>query len=174
MTAFSFSRRVLKTWSFRSIALVRLVGGDGEDVEIVDVLELGSFGLSGSGHAGELGVEAEVVLDGDGGVGLGLGFDLAVFLRFHGLMESVGPTAAGHFAAGVFVDDDDLVVLDDVFDVFFVETVGFEKLGDDVHLLALFVELDGDFFLHLSCECRRRVELGIDVGVGAGEVGEDE
>jgi len=42
------------------------VGGNLEDLEVVDVRELGGLGLGGTGHAGELLVEAEVVLDRDG------------------------------------------------------------------------------------------------------------
>ena len=136
MTALNFSRRVLKTWSFSSTRS-SAVGRDREDVEAVDVVELGGFGFGGSGHAGEFLVEAEVVLDRDGGEGLSLLLDGHAFLGFHGLVEAIGPAAAGHFAAGVVIDDDDLAVLDHVLDVFLVDAVGLQELGDVVDLLAL-------------------------------------
>ena len=104
------------------------VGGDDDDVELVDAVELGGFGFRGAGHARELLVEAEVVLEGNGGEGLVFLADLHAFLGFDGLVEAIGPAAAGHEATGELVDDDDLAVLDDVLDVSLVERVG---LGGD-------------------------------------------
>ena len=92
----------------------RPIGRDDGDIEIVDLLELGRFGFRRTGHAGELLVHAEVVLEGDGGEGLVLALDLDVFLGFDGLVQTVAPAAAGHQAAGEFVDDDHLAVFDDV------------------------------------------------------------
>ncbi len=105
------------------------VGGDDDDVELVDLVELGGFSLGGAGHAGELLVHAEVVLEGDGGERLVFLADGDAFLGFDRLVEAVGPAAAGHQAAGELVDDDDLAVFDDVLDVALVEVV----------------RLDGDF-----------------------------
>ena len=121
---------------------VRPVGRDGQHVEPIDVVELGGFGFGGAGHAREFLIEAEVVLDGDGGEGLGFLLDGDAFLGLDRLVESVRPAAAGHFAAGVFIDDDDLVVLDDVLDVLFEDAVGLEELGDVVDLLGLRVHAD--------------------------------
>ena len=89
----------------------RPVGGDDGDVQLVDLLELRRFGFRRTGHAGQLLVHAEVVLEGDGGEGLVLALDLDAFLGFDGLVQAVAPAAAGHQAAGEFVDDDDLAVL---------------------------------------------------------------
>src|SRR5690606_41354816 len=47
---------------------------------LVDVAELLRLGGGGAGHARQLGVEAEVVLDGDRGQRLVLGLDLGAFL----------------------------------------------------------------------------------------------
>jgi len=44
---------------------VLLVGGDHQHVEAVDLVELLGLGVGGAGHAAQLGVEAEVVLEGD-------------------------------------------------------------------------------------------------------------
>ena len=114
-------------------ALHLAVGGDDDDVEFVDLVELGGFGFSGAGHAAEFFVHAEVVLEGDGGEGLVFLADGDAFLGFDGLMEAVGPAAAGHEAAGELVDDDDLALFDDVLDVALVEIVGFDG-GFDVVL----------------------------------------
>ena len=48
----------------------------------------------------ELLVEAEVVLEGDGGEGLVFLADVDAFFGFDGLVQAIGPAAAGHEAAG--------------------------------------------------------------------------
>jgi hypothetical protein len=53
----------------------RLVGRDLDHAELVDLEELVGLGGGGAGHAGELFVEAEVVLEGDRGEGHVLGLD---------------------------------------------------------------------------------------------------
>ena len=106
-------------------------GGDG-DVELVDLGELVGLGLRGARHARELGVHAEVVLEGDGGQGLVLALDAHPFLGLHRLMEAVGPAPARHEAPGELVDDDDLPVLDHVVDVAAVEGVRAQGLLDVV------------------------------------------
>ena len=89
-------------------------------------------------------------------------------------MESVGPAAARHDAAGVFIDDHDLALGDDVFDVFFVEGVGAEELGDGVDFLGdlgvVVLGLGLDLFLLLGGEIGAAFEFA-ELG---GEVGEDE
>jgi hypothetical protein len=74
------------------------VGGNRQHIELIDIMELGGFGFRGAGHAREFFVKAEVVLDGDGRVGLGFLFDGDVLLGFDRLVEAVGPAAAGHLA----------------------------------------------------------------------------
>ena len=84
----------------------RPVGGNHDHVEVVDLLEFRRFGFRRTGHAGQLLVHAEIVLEGDGGERLVLALDLDAFLGFDGLVQAVGPAAAGHQAAGELVDDD--------------------------------------------------------------------
>src|SRR5690606_40504594 len=92
----------------------RDVGGNGDDVEAVDVAELLGLGGRGAGHTGQLGVEPEVVLEGNGGQRLVLGLDLDLFLGLERLVQTFRVAAAGHHASGELVDDDDFVVADDV------------------------------------------------------------
>jgi hypothetical protein len=99
----------------------RLVGRDDHDAELVDLVELLGLGLGGAGHARQLLVHAEVVLEGDGRRGLVLLLDVDVLLGLDGLVQAVGPAASRHLAAGVLVDDDHLAVLDDVGDVALVQ-----------------------------------------------------
>ena len=80
-------------------------------------MELGRFGFGRAGHAGELLVKPEIILNRDRGERLRFAFDLDAFLGFDRLVQAVAPAAARHLAAGVFVDDDDLVFLDDVLHV---------------------------------------------------------
>ncbi len=112
------------------------VGRDDDDVEVVDLRELLGLGVGGAGHAGELLVLAEVVLEGDGRQRLVLALDLhlgmraVVLLGLDRLVQPVAPAAAGHQAAGELVDDDDLAVLDHVVDVALEDHVGAKRLVD--------------------------------------------
>ena len=108
------------------------VGRHREDVELVDLGELGGFGLGRPGHAGQLLVLAEVVLEGDRGQGLVLALDLDLFLGLHRLVQPVAPAPAGHEAPGELVDDHHLAVLDHVVDVALEEAVGAQRLVDVV------------------------------------------
>ena len=94
-----------------------LVGGDADDVQAVNLAELVGLGGSRTGHAGQLFVHAEVVLEGDGCQRLALGGDGDVLLRLDGLMQTIVEAAAVHQAAGVLVNDNDLAVLDDVVNI---------------------------------------------------------
>ena len=67
----------------------RFVGGDAHHAKFVDLMELGGFGVSGTGHSGEALVQLEEVLDGDGGHRLRLFLDRDAFLRFHCLMQAI-------------------------------------------------------------------------------------
>ena len=104
-----------------------------EHVELVDVEELVGLGGGRAGHAGQLLVQAEVVLEGDGGQRLVLGLDLDVLLGLQRLVQAVGIAPALHHAAGELVDDDDLAAFDDVVAVAQEQLVGLERLVGVVH-----------------------------------------
>src|SRR5947209_6799 len=103
-----------------------------DDFEVVDLLELRGFGIRGAGHAGELVVHPEEVLERDRGERLVLRLDLHPLLRLDGLVETVASAASRHEAAGELVDDDDLPVLDEVLDVAPVQRVSAQALLDAV------------------------------------------
>ncbi len=104
----------------------RPVGRDGHHAELVGLVELGRLGLSGTGHAAELLVEAEVVLQRDRGQGLVLGLDLHPLLGLDGLVHALVVAAAGQHAAGELVHDHDFTVADDVVLVLVEQLLGLE------------------------------------------------
>ena len=125
---------------------------DLDDVEVVDLDELLLLRLRGAGHAAELLVEAEVVLEGDRRHRLVLFLDADAFLRLDGLVQALAPAAALHDAAGELVDDLDLVVLDHVVDVGLVERLRLQRLHemvDELRVLRRVEVLDAQCTLDL-------------------------
>ena len=116
-------------------AAASAVGGNADDVELVDLPEFAGLGHGRAGHAADLLVELEEVLQRDRGQRLVLFLDLHAFLGFDGLVQAVAPLAAFHQAAGELVDDDDLAVLHDVVHVALVEVMGLERVVDQVRPL---------------------------------------
>ncbi len=113
-------------------ALDRLVGRDDHHVQAIDLTELEGFSIGGPGHAGELVVEAEIVLEGGGGQGLALGLDPHPFLGLDGLVQPLAPAATGHGTAGVLIHDDDLTTLNNVVHVLLEQVMGPECRMDVV------------------------------------------
>ncbi len=114
----------------------RLVRRDHRHVELVGARELLRLGLGRAGHAGELVVEPEQVLEGDGGHRATLFLNRHVFLGLDGLVQAVAPAAPGQHAAGELVDDQHLAVLaDHVVLVALVQRVRTQELVGDVQRL---------------------------------------
>ena len=111
----------------------RHVGRDVDDLQLVDLLELAGLGHRRAGHAGQLGIQAEVVLEGDRGERLVLLLNLHALLRFQRLVQALRVAAALHHPAGELVDDDDLVVLDDVVGVAAEQLVRAQRLIGVMH-----------------------------------------
>ena len=111
----------------------RLVGRHFDHVEAVDVHELVRLGGGGAGHAGELVVEAEIVLKSDRGERLVFRLDFGVLFRFERLVQAVGVAPSFHHAAGELVDDDHLAVLDDVVLVALEQLVGAKRVVQVMH-----------------------------------------
>ena len=120
--------------------------------ELVDLHELGRLGQRRAGHAGELVVEAEVVLVGDRGERLVLLRRTAALLRLDRLVQALGPAAALEDAAGELVDDLDLAVDHRVVDVALVERLGLQRLDqvvDEVAVLGAVEVVDAEELLGL-------------------------
>ena len=95
----------------------RLVRRDNHHRQTVDLVEFERFGIGCTGHAGQLVVQTEVVLEGGRGQGLAFSLDVQGFLGFDRLVQAFRQTATRHGTTGVFVDQYDLAVLHDVFNV---------------------------------------------------------
>ena len=119
----------------------RLVGRHLDHVQVVDRLEFLFLGLRRAGHAGQLVVHAEEVLEGDGGQRHRFLLDLDAFLRLDGLVQALAVAATLHEAAGELVDDDDFAaVADDVVLVALVEGMcaqGVVQVGQHLEVLGL-------------------------------------
>jgi hypothetical protein len=104
----------------------RAIGRNDDDFEPVNLVEFRGFGFRRAGHAGQLLIHAEIILERDGGERLILALDLHVLLGFDRLVQAVGPAPARHQAAGEFVDDQHFAVFDHVLDVFLIKRVRFD------------------------------------------------
>ena len=162
----------------------RLVGRHLEHFEIVDVEELVRLGQRRAGHAGELLVHAEVVLERDRGERLVLRLDRLVLLGLQRLVQPFRIAPARHHAAGELVDDHDLAVAHDVVLVALEQLVRAQRLidvvdGRDVlHVVervALEQTVGAQHLLHLlhaGFGQRHRALLLVDLVVGLFQLGD--
>ena len=118
------------------------VGGDDLDGQLVDLAELGVLGECRTGHTGELVIQAEVVLQGDGGQRLVLLAHEHALFGLDGLMQALGVAAAFHDATGELVDDLDLAVGDHVLLVAMEHVLSLQRLLQVVDQLARKVGID--------------------------------
>ena len=155
---------------------------DDGDVQLVDLPEFARFGFCGTGHARQFAVHAEVVLQGNRGVGLGGGLNGDVFFGLYGLVQPVGIPAAFHDAAGLLVHNLDFAVHQNVLLVLFKQGVRLQELAHGVHALAfdaVFAEQGGlvvgfvcGGFLGFFYGCQRRGDVGHHKEVRIGPLGQ--
>ena len=150
------------------------VGGYLHHIELVDVPELTGLGDSGTRHARQLVVHAEVVLKGDGGEGLGGGFHLHVLLGLNGLVQTVAPAAAFHDTARLLVDNLHLIVYHHILVVLVEHGVGLEQLLQSVHTLALYGIVGHQLVFLLQALLIAQTGLGLQFGEQGGDVGQHE
>ncbi|OAV68117.1 hypothetical protein Barb4_02199 [Bacteroidales bacterium Barb4] len=113
------------------------VGRDYDHVQLVDVPKFAGFRLRRTGHAGQLVIHAEIVLQGNRGKGLRSRFHLHPLLRLDGLMQTVRIAATLHDAPRLFVHNHHLVVHHHIFIILLKQSIGFQQLVDGMHPLAL-------------------------------------
>ena len=90
---------------------------DHNNFETVNRLKLECFRVSGTGHAGQVVVEAEIVLESYRRDRLVLLLDRDTFFRFYRLVQAVTPATARHRAPGKLIDNNDFAVVNDVIDI---------------------------------------------------------
>ena len=95
----------------------RLIGRYNNNRQIVNLLELLLLCFSSTGHAGELFVHTEVVLEGNSCQSLAFAFYLYAFLSFDCLVQAFGEATAEHQTAGELIDDDNLAIFNHVITV---------------------------------------------------------
>ena len=115
----------------------RHVGRDLDDRQLVDLHELGRLGEGGAGHARELVVHPEVVLQRDRRQRLVLLLDADALLGLDRLVQALGPAPALEDPAGVLVDDLDLAVDHRVVVVALVQRLGLQRLDQVVDEMAV-------------------------------------
>ena len=81
--------------SGKLVALHPLVRRDGDHFELVDLPEFAGLGHGRAGHAADLVVELEEVLQRDRGQGLRLFLDANSFLGLDGLVQAIAPLRPG-------------------------------------------------------------------------------
>ena len=107
--------------------LHRLVCRNDNNIELVNLVELGRLCLRRTSHAGELLIQAEIILERDRRQRLVFAADVHAFLRFNGLMQPIRPASTWHQASGELVDDDDFAVFHYVLHVAPVESVRLDR-----------------------------------------------
>ena len=95
--------------------------------------ELTGLAERSAGHARELVVQPEVVLQRDGRERLVLGLDAHALFGFDRLVETLAPAPTLEDAAGELVDDLHLALGDDVVLVAVEQLLGAQRLGELVH-----------------------------------------
>ena len=106
------------------------IGRDGGHLEPVDFREFASLGHRRAGHAGQLVIEPEIILERDRGNRLVLGLDLDTLARLDGLMKPFREAPPLHCPAGEFIDDHHLAALDHVMGVALEQLVRPQRLVD--------------------------------------------
>ena len=86
-------------------------------------------------------IHPKVVLQGNGGISLGGGFNLYVFFGFNGLVEPIGIPTSLHDPTCLFVNNFYLVVHHHVFHILFEKGIGFQQLIHTVNTFTLDVKI---------------------------------
>ena len=106
------------------------VGWHFDNAEAVNRAEFFGLGDGRPRHAGELIIQAEIVLIGDRGKGDVFRLDRQALFGLNRLMQAIREAPARHHAAREFVDQDNLTIAHDVFFVFGKEFMRAQTLVD--------------------------------------------
>ena len=101
--------------------------------QTVNFLELVGFGVCCTGHATQLAVQTEVVLEGDGSHGLVFSLNGHTFFGFDRLVQAIAPAAARHETACELVHNDNLTLLHHIVLIAVVDVIGPQGCREVVH-----------------------------------------
>ena len=107
-----------------------LVGWNNNHVQAVDLAKFKRLGVRGTGHAGELVVKTEIILESGGCQGLTLCLNANTFLGFNRLVQTFTPATARHGTTCVLVNDHHLIALDNVIHVLLEQMMSSEGRVD--------------------------------------------
>ena len=139
------------------------MSGDDHHFQAIDLLELVGFGICRTGHAGQLVVHAEIILEGNGSHRLVLFLYLHAFFGFHRLVQAVRPATPGHGSAGKLVYDNNLAIVDDVFHVDVEQVMGTQGRGQVMHQFDVARVVKTLAFLEQTCLAKQLLNLGVTV-----------
>ena len=121
------------------------VGGNLHNIQFVDIPKLASLCYCRTSHTRQLVIHAEIVLQGNGGIGLCGILHLYMLFGFHSLMQAVAPSSAFHDTASLLIHYLHLSILNDIVIIEVEHGVSLEELLDGVHTFTL----DGVVIVHL-------------------------
>ncbi len=101
----------------------RAISGYDDDLEVIDFMKFLSFGISSTGHSGYFLEEFEEVLVGDGGDSNGFLLDGDTFFSLDRLVEAFCKALARRETSGVFIDENDFLVDDEVLAIAMIEVL---------------------------------------------------
>ena len=93
------------------VAHHRLIGRDFDGIELINLLEFLALRHCRAGHTGELFIQAEIILEGDGRKRLVLRLNLHALLGLDRLVQALAIAAAEHDAAGELIHNEHLPIL---------------------------------------------------------------
>jgi len=128
----------------------RFVGGYNQYLKLVYLVEFLSFGDCSTGHAGQFGVQTEVILERYGGHSKALSLYLNALFGLYGLMQSLRVATPEHESAGEIVDYHHLAIFYHIVAVFSEDDVclecGFHISGHFVVCRIIYVIYAQQFF----------------------------
>ena len=107
------------------------------NIEFIDIPELSGFSACCTSHTSQLVIHTEVVLKGDGCKSLGCSFHLNMFLSLDSLVKTVTPATPLHNTSGLFINNLNFAIHNDIFVVFIKHGVGLQQLLKRMHTFAL-------------------------------------
>ena len=149
------------------------IGRHFHNVQFIDIPKLSGLGHCSTSHTGQFMVHTEVVLQGDGRIGLRGSLHLDVLLGFHCLMQAVAPSSTLHNTSRLFVHYLNFTVLDNVLIIEVEHCIGLEQLLKRVNTFAF----DGVVVVHLVFFCQPllvRERHRLDFRHFGSDIGQDE